>query len=556
MLQSIYIKNYALIDELAINFESGFSTITGETGAGKSIILGALALLLGQRADSKLTKNNAKKCIIEAHFNLKKYQLSTFFEDREYEYDEKECILRREIHPSGKSRAFINDTPAPLAHMKELGEQLIDIHSQHQNLLIRHESFQLNLLDTLAENAVLLKKYKTDYNTYLAIAQRKKALQYKAIKDREEEDFLRFQLKQLEEAQLTSEEQTTLEEELSVLSHAEDIKSILFSITQQLQNEEFSLIATLKNCNQQINKLISIFPHANELAERLESSYIELKDIATEIEVQEGNITFDPQRLEFVEQRLNLIYTLQQKHQVDTIEELLKLQLQFKEQLEAIDHIDDKLLALEKTEKEAYQRVLKQAKLLSTTRKKAGEYVAQEMGKRLVNLGMPNANFKVEIETKQTPDNKGIDTITFLFSSNKNAVPKPVASIASGGEIARVMLSMKAMIAGSTQLPTIIFDEIDTGVSGEIADKMALIMKEMSTNMQVISITHLPQIASKGDIHYKVYKEDTENSTHSHICRLNTEERIEEIAHMLSGATLSTAAIENAKALLTQKTTK
>lgn len=553
MLQSIYIKNYALIDELSINFETGFSVITGETGAGKSIMLGAIALLLGQRASSKQVKDPKRKCIIEAHFNLSQFKLETFFLEKEYEYDEQECILRREIQPSGKSRAFINDTPASLAHMKELGECLIDIHSQHQNLLIRHESFQLNLLDTLANNRTKFSSYQSAYNTYQSMYKERIRLEKQALKDKEEEDYLRFQLTQLEEAQLSIDEQETLEKEASTLSHAEEIKTALYGITHQLQNDENNIVTTLKNCSQQMDKLARVFAPATELAERLESCYIELKDIAEETEAQEENAVFDPQRLDDVNERLNLIYTLQQKHQVNTIEELLTLQEQLTKQLNGIDHLDEQLATLKEKEALCYQTALTEASKLTQTRKKAGKKAAQEMEQRLVVLGMPNVSFKVKIEAKKHPDINGMDSVTFLFSSNKNAQPCPVASIASGGEIARVMLSMKAMIAGSTHLPTIIFDEIDTGVSGEIADKMASIMQEMSEKMQVISITHLPQIAAKGNTHYKVYKKDTENSTNSYICRLTPTERIQELAHMLSGASLTEAAIENAKALLAQQ---
>lgn len=551
MLQAIYIQNYALIDQLDIDFTPGFSVITGETGAGKSIILGAIGLLLGQRADVKAIKNGATKCIVEARFRIATYGLEDFFAENDIEYDEEECIIRREVSANGKSRAFINDTPASLSQMKILGEKLIDVHSQHQNLLLNKEGFQLNILDILAQDEKELSDYQKSYREYRQVCHDLEDFIVQAEKSRQDEDYLRFQLEQLEEANLQAGEQVSLEQEAETLSHAEDILAGLYKTGQLMDGDENGTLALTKECIQTLQNVSKVYPPAQEWLERLDSCYIELKDLAREISGSQEAVEFNPARLDFVNERLNLIYTLQQKHHVKSVEELIALTADYRMRLDAITSFDERIAALRNRQQELYQTVLQKAEVLTEVRTRSARYIERQMESLLVPLGMPNVRFAVELSPRKEPDAKGMDSVTFLFSANKNGTLQNVASIASGGEIARVMLSLKAMIAGAVKLPTIIFDEIDTGVSGSIAEKMALIMQDMGRqNRQVISITHLPQIAARGIAHYKVYKEDTETGTNSHIRRLSDEERVQEIAHMLSGATLTEAAMNNARALL------
>ena len=550
MLRSLYIQNYALIEKLDISFGAGFSVITGETGAGKSIILGAIGLLLGQRAEVKAIRQGASKCVIEARFDISAYGMEPFFEENELEYEE-ECILRREVYASGKSRAFINDTPASLVQMKELGEQFIDVHSQHQNLLLNKEGFQLNVLDILSHNDEQLSAYQSLYREWKQAQQDLADLIARAEQNKADEDYIRFQLEQLEEANLSVGEQEELEQETDTLSHAEEIKAGLFRVGQLLTSDEGSLLAGLKESLNTMLSLQKVYSPATELAERLESTYIELKDVSQEVSSQEEDVEFNPERLEEVNDRLNLIYTLQQKHRVTTVEELLALTEEYAAKLAAITSYDERIGELTILCDTLYNKVKKQAAVLTKARTSAAREVEKQMASRLIPLGMPNVRFQVEMGMRKEPGVHGEDTVNFLFSANKNGALQSISSVASGGEIARVMLSIKAMIAGAVKLPTIVFDEIDTGVSGEIADRMADIMQEMGEqDRQVISITHLPQIAARGCAHYKVYKQDNETETNSHIRRLADEERVEEIAHMLSGATLTEAALNNAKALL------
>ncbi|NVK91814.1 DNA repair protein RecN [Bacteroides sp. L10-4] len=550
MLRSLYIQNYALIEKLDISFSSGFSVITGETGAGKSIILGAIGLLLGQRADVKAIRVGASKCIIEARFDISAYSMQLFFEENELEYEE-ECILRREVSASGKSRAFINDTPASLAQMKELGELLIDVHSQHQNLLLNKEGFQLNVLDILSHNEEALSAYQNIFGEWKEAQQDLEALVARANQDKSDEDYIRFQLEQLEEAHLSVGEQEELEQEADTLSHAEEIKAGLYRVGQTLYSDEGGLLSGLKECLNTMLGLQRVYPVAGELAERMESTYIELKDISQEVSDKEDEIEFNPERLEEVNERLNLIYTLQQKHRVATVGELLTLTDEYTAKLSAITSSDERIEELKARCDALYNKVKKQAVVLTKARIAAACEVEKQMAARLIPLGMPNVRFQVEIGVRKEPGIHGADTVNFLFSANKNGALQSISSVASGGEIARVMLSIKAMIAGAVKLPTIVFDEIDTGVSGEIADRMADIMQEMGEqDRQVISITHLPQIAARGRAHYKVYKQDNETETNSHIRRLTDDERVEEIAHMLSGAKLTEAALNNARALM------
>ena len=553
MLRSLYIQNYALIEKLDISFETGFSVITGETGAGKSIILGAIGLLLGQRADVKAIRRGASKCIIEARFDIAAYGMRPFFEENELEYDE-ECILRREVQASGKSRAFINDTPASLAQMKELGEQLIDVHSQHQNLLLNKEGFQLNVLDILAHNDAALEKYHLRYGEWKQTERELAELMSLAEKSRSDEDYIRFQLEQLEEAHLVEGEQEELEQEAETLSHAEEIKAGLYRVEQSFVSDEGGLLSYLKDSLNTLNSLQRVYQPAKELTERMESAYIELKDISHEVSSQSDSVEFNPVRLEEVNERLNLIYSLQQKHRAQTLDELIALTDEYRSKLSDITSYDERIAELTARKEEQYKQVKQEAELLTKARTKAAREVEKQLAARLIPLGMPNVRFQIEMGLKKEPGLQGEDTVNFLFSANKNGTLQNISSVASGGEIARVMLSIKALIAGAVKLPTIVFDEIDTGVSGEIADRMADMMQEMGDrNRQVISITHLPQIAARGRAHYKVYKEDSDTETNSHIRRLTDEERVEEIAHMLSGATLTEAALSNAKSLLDAK---
>lgn len=558
MLKQLYIKNYTLIEELDITFDSGFSVITGETGAGKSIILGAISLLLGQRADSKQVKNGAAKCTIEAHFDLSRYDFQPFFTENDIDYDEGDCILRRELTATGKSRAFINDTLVALTQMRELGEQLVDIHSQHQNLLLQKEDFQLNVVDIIADDRKQVDAYREAFHKYRTLISELEALRSSIEQGKRDEEYLRFQYQELTEAQLQDGQQEELEQESEMLSHAEEIKSALYAADQQLSGDEQNIVQSLRQVEQQLNGIEDVYPQAREMTERLASLHIELKDVAQEISSQMDNVEFNPARLETINTQLDTIYRLQQKFHVETIAELLTLQKQLATQLEQIDNSDEELAEREATVKKQAERCLKLAEELTRLRKKAATTVQKEMEKRLVPLGIPNVRF--EISFKEQGDmsaeqltERGADKIQFLFSANKSTPLQSLSQVASGGEIARVMLSLKAMISGAVKLPTIIFDEIDTGVSGKVAQKMALIMQEMGDqDRQVISITHLPQIAALGKHHYKVYKEDSADGTHSHMQQLTAEERVTEIAQMLSGDSVSEAALNNARELLLQ----
>ena len=551
MLQTLYIQNYALIDTLHIEFHNGFSVITGETGAGKSIILGAIGLLLGQRADTKSIKNGGHRCIIEAKFDLSNYEMESFFKENDLDFDEKECIVRREIIASGKSRAFINDTPVQVILLKELGEKLIDVHSQHQNLLLNKENFQLNVIDTLAQNKEILTHYVQCYGEYKKLCTELETAREEVRKNKAEEDYLRFQLEQLEDAQLRAGEQEELEQESKTLSHAEEIKQNLYQSENLLADDEKGVLYQLKESLHSLSGLQSIFPAAGELTTRMESCYIELKDIANELSMEAEEVEFNPDRLSYLNERLNVLYSLQKKYHTNNTEELIALEQDYKNKLEKIDCSDEYIVGMEQKKAYLLEVLMKEASALSNTRKKAAKEIEYHMKEKLIPLGIPNVQFRVEISAREIPDATGIDKVCFLFSANKNGALQQIDQVASGGEIARVMLSLKAMISGAVKLPTIVFDEIDTGVSGNIAEKMAGIMQEMGqNNRQVISITHLPQIAALGSKHYKVYKQDNEKNTTSHIILLTEQQRIEEIAQMLSGSNLTDAAINNAKELL------
>lgn len=550
MLKQLYIKNFTLIDELNIQMHPGFSVITGETGAGKSIILGAIGLLLGNRADSKSIKSGRDRCVIEAHFDLSKYDMQQFFTDNDIDEDLSDTIIRRELTAAGKSRAFINDTPVSLTKMRELGEQLVDIHSQHQNLLLQKEDFQLNVVDIIAQDEKQRKNYEAAYNQYKQANQKLNALKAEIEKNRENEDFLRFQFKELDEAQLQNGEQEELEQEYEMLSHSEDIKTALYQADNHLSGDDGNIIERLKQASEQLANIKDVYPEVTELLERIDSSYIELKDIAQEINGLTDHVEFDPARLETINERLDKLNSLQQKFHVRDLGELIETYHQLKEQLSHIDHSDEDVEALEQEVIQLLEKAQKQAKELTAIRTKAAKKVEEEMKQRLIPLGIPNVRFSISL-TEKSLSHDGGDKVSFLFSANKSTPLQPVTQVASGGEIARVMLSLKAMISGAVKLPTIIFDEIDTGVSGKIAEKMAQIMVEMGNHeRQVLSITHLPQIAAMGSHHYKVSKEETDEGTISRMTELSQQERVQEIAQMLSGSDVSEAALANAKELL------
>lgn len=553
MLKHLYIKNFTLIDTLDIELHPGFSVITGETGAGKSIILGAIGLLLGQRADSKTIKQGADKCVIEAHFDLSRYNMESFFTENDIEYDLDDCIVRRELTASGKSRAFINDTPVQLSMLKELGDRLMDIHSQHQNLLLNKQDFQLNVVDILADDSKELDAYRQTFSEYRKAEQELSQLREDIERNRQNVDFLQFQYQELSSANLKEGELEELEQKSDTMTHSEDIKSALYEADSAFQDEDNGIIRSLRSSISALNGISKVFPDAKELTERMDSAYIELKDIASEISDHLEDIDFDPSELDSINNRLDKLYDLQKKYRAETIEELITTRDDLQQKLNNIENSDEALESLQASVAKLRADVEKKADSLTKLRTKAAQLIEKDMQGRLVPLGMPNVRFSISI-TKEQPGTYGQDKVAFLFSANTSTPLQPVSQVASGGEIARVMLSLKAMISGAVKLPTIIFDEIDTGVSGKIAEKMAEIMQEMGNNeRQVISITHLPQIAALGSTHYKVSKEETAQGTTTSMTMLTPDERVREIAQMLSGSDVSDAAIQNAKELLKVK---
>ncbi|MBQ9636936.1 MAG: DNA repair protein RecN [Prevotella sp.] len=550
MIKQLYIRNFTLIEELDIAFQPGFSVITGETGAGKSIILGAIALLLGNRADVRQVKAGKDRCVIEAHFEISRYHLEPFFSENDIDYDATDCILRREVNANGKSRAFINDTPVALTLMRELGERLVDIHSQHQNLLLNKENFQLSVIDTIAEDKPQLDDYQQAYRDYHDVLQKLEDFRLEMERNRANEDFMRFQLAEFTNAGLQRDEQEQLEQQSQTMTHAEDIKSALYEADQMLQSGESCVVDNIRHSISELSNIAKVFPAVSEIIDRLNSCHIELKDIAAEVSDMLEGIDYDPRQLEEINQRLDTIFTLQQKHHVSTIEELLAIQKDLEQRLSHIDNGEAELEELQQKAEKLKATCQQKATKLTAQRTKAAKRVEKEMQARLVPLGIPNVRFQVELSEKDFGPT-GTDKVSFLFSANKSTPLQPVSEVASGGEIARVMLSLKAMISGTVKLPTIIFDEIDTGVSGRVAEQMAQIMLEMGQQeRQVISITHLPQIAAKGQSHYKVSKLETPQGTQSGMTQLSTSERIQEIAQMLSGSNVTEAAIANAKQLL------
>ena len=550
MLRQLYIRNFTLIDELDITFKPGFSVITGETGAGKSIILGAIGQILGNRADARMVKAGCDKCVIEAHFDLSNYDMESFFDDNDIDYEPEDCIIRRELKANGKSRAFINDTPVALTTARELGQQLVDIHSQHQNLLLQKEDFQLNVVDIIAHNSQLLNDYRTLFDGY---AKAKAALREKeeeCEKDRANEDFLRFQADELVTAKLIDGEQEELEQELETLSHAEDIKGALFDADNLLSGDDRCITQSCKTMLSRLSDIGDVYPAIRQVTERIDSAYIELKDIARDISNLAESIDFDPARLTMANERLDTIYTLQKKHHVESVAELIAIRDNLTARLNDITNSEDMLEDMRRQVENMHRKATEAAARLTESRQEAARHVTEQLLAQMTALGMPNARFEIKFETKELAVD-GADRISYMFSANKNVPLEPIAQVASGGEVARVMLSLKAMISGAVKLPTIIFDEIDTGVSGRVAEMMAQIMRQMGrADRQVISITHLPQIAALGTTHYKVEKTDTDDTTISRMRMLGHDERITEIAQMLSGSNISDAAIENAKSLL------
>ena len=553
MLKQLYIRNFTLIERLDMTFREGFSVITGETGAGKSIILGAIGLLKGQRADSKLIKRGADKCVIEAHFDLSRYGMEAFFIDNDVEYDPDDCIVRREITASGKSRAFVNDTPVPLSVLKELGEQLIDVHSQHQNLLLGTQDFQMEVVDIIAEDRHLINDYRAAFDKYRLKQYQLDEMRRQIENNKANADFLQYQYDELSAASLVEDEQKELEALSNQMSHYEDIKTALYQADNALSGEGNGVTENLRTAINALHSIESVMPKAGELASRMDADYIDLKDIADEVEAQLDNVDFDPKRLDNINDRLDKIYSLEKKYHLDTVEQLIHMRDTLRKQLENIENGDGDLRILEGEVEKTHKEAEAKAATLSEARYKAARKIEKEISQRLVSLGMPNIQFVICLtSTDLTPS--GADKVAYMFSANKNVPLQPAAQVASGGEIARLMLSLKAMISGAVKLPTIIFDEIDTGVSGKIAERMAEIMCEMGNNeRQVISITHLPQIAAMGATHYKVFKEDKDDVTVSTMTMLSAEDRVREIAQMLSGSDISEAAINNAKALLKYK---
>lgn len=553
MLKHITIRNFALIEHVEIELSAGFSVITGETGHGKSVFLGAVAMLLGQRSDVKAIREGADRCVIEGLFDLEGFGLEPLFEENDIDYD-RECIIRRELAASGRSRAFINDTPVNVSLLKEIGARLIDIHSQHQNLLLGDRNYQLGVLDVLAGNRVLLGGYKERYDKYLSLqrelAERRKALE--AAK--RDEEWLRFQLDELEAASLKSGELQELELELQELSHAEEIQAALYGAYNAIDSDERSMLQALREASSALSRIAAHYGAAQELADRLESNYIELKDCCDEMQQRAGRVQFAPARLEFVENRVAQIYSLMKKHRVESAEDLIALAAGYSAKLDSIAFGDDDIRELEKRIKSASEELLQVAAELTAKRKESAVGLQEKIIAILVNLGMPMIRFEVDFKPVDGFTPSGCDDVVFLFSANSSSAPQPLCDVASGGEMARVMLALKSLIASSTKQPTLIFDEVDTGVSGILAERMGRIMQQMACGFcQVLSITHLPQVAALGSNHYKVYKEETDKGTVTNIIRLEQEDRVREIAQMMSGEVLSEAALDNARGLLSKE---
>lgn len=550
MLKTLIIRNYVLIDHLVLDFHSGFTSITGETGAGKSILLGAIGLLMGQRADLSMVRPGSDKCIIEAHFGIVDMTITNLLATEDIDSEGEELIIRREISIKGKSRAFVNDTPASLVLLKALSEYLIDIHSQHKNLLLGDAHFQLSVLDLYSNNIEERQQYTRVHKELIALNKELESARRIASEAIKEQDFLQFQYDQLEEAQLKSGELEKLEEEEQQLSHALDIKSGLIKAFASLDDDERGALRAISSALDSLGSIRKYWNPAGELYDRLQSTRLELRDISDTLSSNESDIDYDPERLSLVSQRLDLLNTLLTKHSKSSIDELISLRDELGNKLEAISNSDEHILVLEKRVADCTLRLQTLAEQLSQTRQVAARSIEQQLIAGLVDLGMPHVRFSIEVKQAELFGNSGIDIVTYLFSANKELPLEPVAEIASGGEISRLMLCIKSLIADKRQLPTIIFDEIDTGVSGDIAERIGIILQQMGKSMQVMAVTHLPQIAASGQKHIYIYKEHSESSTLSHIRYLEPNERVQEIARMQSGNNLTEVTLAAAHELL------
>lgn len=549
MLRRLTVKNYAIIRELDMGFGDGFTIITGETGAGKSILLGALGLVLGDRADTSVLLSKDEKCVVEADFNIRGYDLEELFVSSGVDYED-DAILRREITPAGKSRAFINDTPVTLNIMKELGDRLIDVHSQHQTLLLGTSMFQMRVIDAYAGNGDLFRDYTLAYKKYQSARREYESMAEGADRQKADQDYYAHQLEEFKAARLVPGEQEDMEKEQEMLSNAGEIKEALTAAATALSGDDVSALSILRMVRNNLSRISSWLPEAGDLEKRLESSLVDLNDISYETEKLNGRTTADPGRLEYVAGRLDLIYSLMQKHRCKDLAELLIKQKQIEENVVSLADIDEKLNELKKNADDGYKQVLKIAGQMSAARRKAVTPMAGEITGMLRQLGMPHARFDTRISSLSAPGPSGLDKADFLFSANRQVEPEELSHIASGGELSRLMLCLKSILASSSGLPAIIFDEIDSGVSGEAASMVGNILADMGKSMQVINITHLPQVASRGKVHYHVYKEESDHSTITRVRLLNDDERVTEVARLLSGSTITEAAKRNARELL------
>ena len=549
MIKSLTIDNFAIIDNLNVKFENGLSIITGETGAGKSIILGALGLILGQRADSKSLKNEDRKCVIEGFFDIASYELQSFFELNDLDYDDN-SIIRREIYPSGKSRAFVNDVPVRLDTLQALGENLVDIHSQHQTLKLSDSDFQLEVLDALAGNSKLLEDYSKKLSSYKKSKKLFDKLKSKQAEMIKEFDYNSYLYNELVEADLREGEKEEKEKELELLSHAEEIKSGLTQASQIMNDEQRGIISSLSELRLSLAPLQGFSKNIDSYIDRIESIIIESNDLSSEIETVAEETEFNPNLLDEINDRLQLIYNLEKKHNTDKIEELIDIQLRLQKEVESVENLDADLAKLEDEMNKKLQTLEASSSKLSKSRNGSKNKFSKSVSSILDDLGMENAELKVELEKTESYTSKGQDEIHYLFSANKGGSFQDIGKVASGGELSRVMLAVKTILSENKKLPSIIFDEIDTGVSGDIAEKIGIIMDRLAERMQVISITHLPQIASRGTLHFKVFKHDTKGTTQTEMKALSSEERIEELAKMLSGSNITDSALVHAKELL------
>ena len=549
MLQQLHISNYALIDELSVSFEPGFNVITGETGAGKSILLGALGFALGDRADTNVLYDKDKKCVVEAHFALDDDMLRPLFEENDLDF-ETECIFRRELNPQKKSRAFINDTPVALQTMKEIGCQLADIHSQHDSLLLTDADFQLKLLDEISQNSEVLTQYQAEYINYNALKRKLNELKEMADKNTAENDYLKFQLEELDKAGLKEGEYADIEQTLSVMENAEEIKTLLVTANGLLDNSENAILGQVNELTSTLSRLRHLLPDTDSLGARVENLKVELKDIAYDLRRKEDDTQFDEGQLQSLQERYDLLSRLMMKHHVNDFEALITLRDSLKERVNAFENIDEAIAKAEKELKESEKRLSQQAKVLHDKRVEAATAFSEKVAASVRQLAMPFAQFQVSVEKQENFGNKGTDAICFLFSANKGVAPDDLRRVASGGELSRLMLSIKSAVSSYNYIPTLIFDEIDTGVSGEVAAKIGGIMQQMGQSLQLISITHLPQVASKAQHHYFIYKDNDGLRTQSHIRMLNAAERVTEIAKMLSNDQVTPEALRAAEVLL------